>query len=88
MSKTAVTIKVTSDRRIRVELNGKTVLRRPGSSTVELANDKNHAMTWFVEGEKGDSYTIEIVKPDSLKWSYTGTLDEGGHDEGRYVINL
>jgi hypothetical protein len=54
---------------------------------IDLSTTKTHLMTWFVKGNTGESYSIEVVSPIQLP-AETATLGDDGQDFGYLKINL
>jgi hypothetical protein len=46
--------------------------------------DGEHAVQWFVRGDAGDDFSVEVVSPAAAARKITGTFDVSGHDAGTF----
>jgi len=45
-----------------------------------------HAVQWFVRGDPGDDFSLEVTSPPAAARKITGTIDTSGHDAGTFWL--
>ena len=68
-------------------IDGK-ALKFSGDEATAKAAEGQHALTWVVLGDSGDSYTIEIAAPAESKFKHTATLDSDRKDAGLHWFTV
>lgn len=84
---TDVTITASSESGwVKVFVDGDPALKKPGATTINL-DDGIHFLTYFVQGNTGQKFKIEITDPDSLAFSASGTLSSN-HTTGQHGFTI
>jgi hypothetical protein len=84
---TNVTITASSDSGwIKAFIDGNEVLEGPGNTTVSL-NSGHHYLTYFVQGNSGDNYSVAITDPPLCSCQITGTLT-GNYTTGQHGFDI
>jgi hypothetical protein len=63
-------------------LDNKLIMQNSDSVTVELEEDTEYILHWFVKGMPGSSYSITISSPKEAQYQLTKGLEMGGKDHG------
>jgi aspartate 1-decarboxylase len=63
------------------------ILTGEGSGTRELA-EGDHALTYFIRGQPGSTYTLAISEPASVAYSRTATIDGSTKDANVHWFTL
>jgi hypothetical protein len=59
-----------------------------GVATRDLKENIDYALTWFVRGAPGSTYTIEVAAPPDAKFKHAGTIDASTKDAGLHWIRV
>jgi hypothetical protein len=65
-------------------LDEKLVLMNSDSLTVELNENEEHVVHWFVKGEPGGSYSISISAPREAQFQLTKGIGKSRKDYGGF----
>jgi hypothetical protein len=55
-------------------LDNKLIMQNSDSVTVELEDDTEYIVHWFVQGTPGSSYSITISSPREAQYQLTGVI--------------
>ena len=72
----------------QVKINDALVLLGNGEASVGLEGGPEHALTWFVRGAPGSSYTLKITAPDEAKFTHEATMDSSTMDAGLHWFTV
>lgn len=67
---------------MRLYLDDKVILTDSDAATVELEEDKEYVVHWFVNGAADTSYSITISSPKEAEFQLTRSIGKGGKDCG------
>jgi hypothetical protein len=45
-----------------------------------------HPVQWFVRGDPGDDFSVEVASPAAAARKISGTIDASGHDAGTFWL--
>jgi hypothetical protein len=84
---TDVTITASSESRwAKVFVDGNPVLKKPGTTAITL-DEGTHFLTYFIQGNKGQKFKIDITDPGSLAFTASGTLSSN-HTTGQHGFTI
>lgn len=69
-------------------LDNKLIMQNSDSATVELGEDTEYVVHWFVMGLPGTSYSITISSPRGAEFQLTRTLVASGKDNGGFRFKV
>jgi len=70
----------------KIFIDGNQVLKKPGTAIVSL-DEGTHFLTYFVQGNTGERFTVAITDPDSLDFNAAGTLSSN-HTTGQHGFTI
>lgn len=70
----------------KVFVDGNPVLKKPGTATITL-DEGTHFLTYFIQGNTGQKFTVAITDPSSLVFSANGTLSSN-HTTGQHGFTI
>jgi hypothetical protein len=65
-------------------LDSKLIMQNSDSVTVDLEENTEYIIHWFVKGLQGNSYSITISSPREAQFQLTRTLVASGKDQSSY----
>lgn len=65
-------------------LDNKLIMQNSDSVTVDLEEDREYIVHWFVKGIPGNSYSITISAPREAQFQLTRTVVESGKDQSAF----
>jgi hypothetical protein len=65
-------------------LDNKLIMQNSDSVTIELEEDTEYIVHWFVRGTPGNSYSITISSPREAQYQLTRTVVASGKDHGSF----
>ena len=71
-----------------VSIDGKKLQFVNKTATVSLRGGLEYTIQWFVRGEPGANYTIQITKPKEAKFTHSATLDVSKKDAGVFWFKI
>lgn len=71
-----------------VSIDGKKLQFVNDTATLKLQGGQEYTIQWFVRGEPGAKYTIQITKPKEAKFTHSATLDESKKDAGVFWFKI
>jgi hypothetical protein len=69
-------------------LDNKLIMQNSDSVTVELEEDTQYIVHWFVQGTPGSSYSITISSPREAQYQLTKIIGKRSKDYGSYIFNI
>ncbi len=58
------------------------ILSGTGKGTSEVSVGKDHALMWFVRGQPGSNYDVQITDPKVVAFEHKATIDSSTKDAG------
>ena len=71
-----------------VSIDGKKLQFVNDTATVKLRGGHEYTIQWFVRGEPGAKYTIQITKPKEAKFTHSAALDVSKKDAGVFWFKI
>jgi hypothetical protein len=68
-------------------LDNKLIMQNSDSVTVELEEDTEYIVHWFVQGTPGSSYSITISSPREAQYQLTKGLPKSGKSHSTLLFN-
>jgi hypothetical protein len=65
-------------------LDNKLIMQNSDSATVELQEETEYIVHWFVRGTLGSSYSITISSPKEAQYQLTRVVETGGKGDGGF----
>lgn len=65
-------------------LDQQLILHNSGVASVELEDDDDYVVSWFIAGPPGDTYSITISSPKEAEYQLTRNVIASGKDFGAY----
>lgn len=65
-------------------LDNKLIMQNSDSVTVELKEDTEYIVHWFVQGAPGSSYSITISSPREAQYQLTRVVGTSGKSDGSF----
>lgn len=75
-------IKFTGGSLFVVSIDGRKLQFSGDTATLKLTAAQEYTIQWFVRGDPGAKYTLQILKPKEAKFTHTATLDAAKKDAG------
>lgn len=67
-------------------LDHKLIMQNSDTAALELEDDKEYIVHWYVSGQAGNPYSITISSPKEAQFQLTKILKSSGKDHG--VLNF
>ena len=77
-----ITVSKKGPRLMRVHLDGQRVKFGGADRTLCDMTTGEHVLSWYVQGEPGASYSIELVHTDGTRFAHSDRLDSSLRDAG------
>jgi hypothetical protein len=68
-------------------LDNELVMQNSDTLTLELEDNAEYIVHWFVKGAAGSSYSITISSPRDAQYQLTRILGRSGKDKGGFFFN-
>jgi hypothetical protein len=73
---------------VKAWVDGQALSFGPSNQAVIAVSSKAHVITWVALGAPGESYAIQITKPEQAVFSHTGTIDADKKDAGLHWFSV
>ena len=70
----------------KIFIDGNPVLKKPGTTTITLSQG-THFLTYFIQGNTGQKFTVSITDLQSVTFSASGTLSSN-HTTGQHGFTI
>lgn len=70
----------------KIFVDGNPVLKKPGTTSISLG-EGIHFLTYFIQGNTGQKFKIDIADPSSLAFTASGTLSSN-HTTGQHGFTI
>lgn len=83
-----VEVKMSTKGLFVVSIDGKKLTFTGDTATAKLKEGQEYTIQWFVRGEPGLKYKIEITKPKEARFNHSATLDKSKKDAGLFWFRV